>query len=241
MPESRAGREVAMPTASFAVARWPRLLSLALALAAAPVGFTAVWMVLGVLSPGYTLFGHHFRHYSAISQPISGLGIGATAPYMNAAFIVTGVLVLAGVPAAFATVDHADHQRRSWSIALLSATGVGMIIDGLFTLAQPIPHLLGFAFGILVPVVAFPVAGGYLREAPRWQRFGRRLRYAGPITLALIILFFLTFRATPDAAEHGISGIVERVLVTEVLACFAALGWHATRTAVDPDTEETRQ
>ncbi|MFE3229472.1 DUF998 domain-containing protein [Nocardia sp. NPDC059228] len=239
MPESSAGRELAISTPPVPPAAWSRLLPWALVVA--PVGFTALWLVLGFLSPGYTLFGHEFHHYSALSQPISGLGIGATAPAMNTAFIVAGALLIIGVPAAFAGVDHAPHRRRRWSIVLLCATGCGMIIDGIFTLAQPIPHLLGFVIGLVVPVVAFPVAGGYLREAPGWRRFGRRLRYAGPITLLLVVLFLLTFRPTPDAAEHGVAGITERVMVTEVLACFAALGWHATHATVQPDTEETAQ
>ncbi|MCC3314340.1 DUF998 domain-containing protein [Nocardia africana] len=191
------------------------------------------------MQPGYTLFGHEFQHYSAISQPISGLGIGVTAPYMNSAFVLAGVLLIAGVPATFATVPGVRDRRRRWSIILLSATGVGMIIDGVCTLAQPIPHLLGFVIGLVVPVIAFPIAGAYLRTVPRWDGFGRRLRYAGPTTLVLLPLFLLTFRPTPDAAERGVSGVAERVMVTEVLVCFAALGLHAARVTID--TEEPEQ
>ena len=52
--------------------------------------FTLAWAVLGALSPGYRLFDLVIDPYSPIAQPISGLGLGVTGPYMNAAFIVGG-------------------------------------------------------------------------------------------------------------------------------------------------------
>ena len=48
------------------------------------------WFVLGFLSPGYTIFGTVIAPYSPISQPISGLGLGTTGPFMNAAFVLGG-------------------------------------------------------------------------------------------------------------------------------------------------------
>lgn len=43
--------------------------------------FTAAWATLGVVSPGYTLWDIHIAPYSALSQPISGLGLGPTAVF----------------------------------------------------------------------------------------------------------------------------------------------------------------
>ena len=59
-----------------------------LALGAGPVLFTLAWFVLGFLSPGFTIFGTVIEPYSPVSQPISGLGLGSTAPFMNAAFVL---------------------------------------------------------------------------------------------------------------------------------------------------------
>ncbi|MFD2354770.1 hypothetical protein ACFSTC_44170 [Nonomuraea ferruginea] len=64
---------------------------------AGPALFALSWVVLGLVSPGYTLFGHRFTGYSPISQPVSGLGMGVTGPFMNAAFVVTGLMLIAGV------------------------------------------------------------------------------------------------------------------------------------------------
>ncbi|MGH3612648.1 MAG: DUF998 domain-containing protein [Pseudonocardia sp.] len=47
--------------------------------------------------PGYPVGGNFVSPYSPISQPISGLGLGATAPYMNTAFVLSGLLLLAGL------------------------------------------------------------------------------------------------------------------------------------------------
>ena len=75
--------------------RWSR--RLALGAIAGPALFTAAWLILGFASPGYTVSGTWISPYSPISQPISGLGLGKTAPYMNTAFVVSGLLLLAGV------------------------------------------------------------------------------------------------------------------------------------------------
>ncbi len=76
------------------VAHW-----LALGAVIGPVLFSLAWLILGFLSPGYPLFGTMIAPYSVISQPISGLGLGSTAPYMNTAFVLGGVLLLVGVVA----------------------------------------------------------------------------------------------------------------------------------------------
>lgn len=65
---------------------------LALGAIAGPVLFTLAWVILGVLSPGYTAWGTRIAPYSSLSQPISGLGLGPTAPFMNAAFVLRGLL-----------------------------------------------------------------------------------------------------------------------------------------------------
>jgi hypothetical protein len=53
----------------------------ALGAVAGPTLFTLAWLVLGFLSPGYTIYGTRIAPYSPISQPVSGLGMGVAAPY----------------------------------------------------------------------------------------------------------------------------------------------------------------
>jgi hypothetical protein len=162
---------------------------LALGAVAGPVLFTLAWLVLGFLSPGFTIFRTLITPYSPISAGISGLGLGLTAPFMNAAFV----------------------------------------LGGLFTLESFFPHLIGFLLGAATPVLSFLVTGFLLRRIPRWHRFGSWLLLGSPLTLALLILYFLTFSPTAAGARSGVAGLTERILVSEVFGWFVALGWLAFR------------
>jgi len=200
---------------------------LALGAVLGPVLFTLAWLVLGIVSPGYTFFGHQFTEYSPISQPISGLGMGSTGPYMNAAFVVTGLILVAGVIGVFGVLPPDRPVMRRWSAALLACTGIGQVICGIFDLEAIMLHNLGVALAIGTPVIAFLVAGQYFRGLPGWRRFGTWLRLGSPLTLALLIAFFATFQPTIDGAEHGIAGLVQRILALEVHGWFVAMGWLA--------------
>lgn len=202
---------------------------LALGAAAGPVLFTLSWLVLGFVSPGYTLYGHRFTSYEPISQPISGLGMGTTAPYMNTAFVATGLMLTVGVVAAFRTFPPDRPALRRWSVGLLAATGIGQVICGIFDLQSTMPHSLGFFLAAGTPVVGFLVAGRYLRHVAGWRRLGTGLLLASPLTLVLLIGFFATFQPTADGAEHGIAGLVQRLLILEIHAWFVAIGWLAYR------------
>ncbi|MEU5720802.1 DUF998 domain-containing protein [Micromonospora sp. NPDC047738] len=204
---------------------------LALGAVVGPVLFTLAWLVLGILSPGYTFFGHRFTDYSPISQPISGLGLGVTAPYMNIAFVVTGLVLTVGVVGVFRALPPTRPALRRWSVALLACTGIGQVVCGIFNLEAAMPHSLGFTLAVGTPIAAFLVAGRYLRGVPGWQRFGTMLLLGSPLTLVLLVAFFATFQPTADGAEHGIAGLVQRLLVLQVHAWFVAMGWLAYRHA----------
>src|SRR5690349_15892098 len=84
-----------VPPHPAAVTRSGRSRLLALGAIAGPALFTVAWLVLGFVSPGYTVGDTHIAPYSLVSQPISGLGMGDTAPFMNTAFVLSGLLLLA--------------------------------------------------------------------------------------------------------------------------------------------------
>ncbi|GAA2097460.1 hypothetical protein GCM10009780_45180 [Actinomadura alba] len=197
---------------------------------AGPMLFTAAWLVLGFVSTGYTLFDHTFTEYSPVSQPISGLGMGATAGYMNTAFVVTGLILIVGVAGVFRSAGGPERPvLRRTALVLLACTGAGQIVCGVFDLEAVMPHMLGFVLALGTPMVAFPVAGHYFRGIPGWRRFGTWLLLGGPLTLALLIAFFATFQPTADGAEHGIAGLVQRAGVLEVHAWYVAMGLLALR------------
>ena len=207
---------------------------LALGAVAGPAVFTLAWFILGFLSPGYTIFGTKIAPYSPISQPISGLGMGPTAPFMNAAFVLSGILLMAGMIGVFQTQTMRTSSRPAvrWACAvLLAVSPLGVMIPGIFTLEDPLPHLVGFLLWTATPVISFLAAGLFLRGVPRWRRFGTWLLLGSPLTLVLVVLFFSTFDQATTAAGHGVAGLTQRILVTEVFAWFAAMGWLAFRRA----------
>lgn len=199
---------------------------LALGAVAGPALLTVAWLVLGFVSPGYTLWDTRVAPYSPISQPVSGLGLGPTGPYMNAAFVLSGLLVLAGVAGLFMSI-HGLSDRLRWTFAaLLALPGAGSVLDGIFTFQSFFMHFSGFVL-VLTTVVSFPLVGFFLRRIPGWSRAGTGLIVAGPLTLALAVLYFATFTPTVEGIQTGIAGLTERALILEIQAWYVAIGWIA--------------
>jgi hypothetical protein len=217
------------------VAQW-----LALCAVVGPVLFTLAWVVLGFLSPGYTLWGKRIAPYSPMSQPVSGLGLGPTAPFMNAAFVLSGLLVIAGVIGIFQTTKTSSRvvACRACTV-LLILSPLGSVIDGIFTLqSSSFIHLVvGFLLGCLTPVVSFLVTGLFFRRIPNFRRFGTWLLLGSPLTLVLLVLFFLTFNAVAAGANQGVAGLTERILIVEIQAWYVAMGLLAFRRSSEKPSE----
>ena len=197
---------------------------LALGAVAGPVLFTLAWVVLGFLSPGYTAWGTRIAPYSPISQGISGLGLGITAPFMNTAFVLCGLFLLAGAVGIFQGIREMGALARWSCTVLLALSPLGMVVDGFFTLESILPHTAGFLLGCATPVLSFVVIGLLLRRVKSFRRFGNWLLLGSPLTLALLILYFLTFSPTLAGIQTGVAGLTERILGIEVQAWFVAMG-----------------
>jgi len=217
----------------------------ALCAAVGPVLFTLTWVILGLISPGFTLFGTVFEPYSPMSHPISGLGLGPTASFMNAAFVLMGLLLIIGVVGIFQGIGELSARARWSCILLLALSGVGAVLDGIFTLESFLLHFVGFGLGCVTPIVSFLVTGLVLRQVPRWRRLGSWLLVASPTTLMLLVLSFMTFDQADAMAGRGVAGLTERALIVEIHLWFVALGWqafrHATTRSVAAVARSSRQ
>lgn len=189
--------------------------------------FTLSWLVLGFISPGYRLFDIVVEPYSVIAQPISGLGLGLTGPYMNTAFVLSGVLLIAGVIGIVRNWPAA--RGRIASGILLGLSGVGLIICGLFTFESPMLHLLGFLLAIAMPGIGFLVAGVSLRRA--WPRFSVWLYAASALSIGGLVLFQLIFDPYRAGENVGWAGLEQRIVAVIVLGTIAALGVQAARSS----------
>lgn len=199
---------------------------LALGAVMGPVLFTVGWFVLGFISPGYSMWGTRIAPYSAISQPLSGLGLGPTGPLMNTIFIASGLLIVIGAVGVFRAIPEQGPTARWIATVLFALPGLGAVTDGIFTLEHFFLHFLGFGLA-LTTIVGFPIVGYLLRRVPGWRGFGSWLIAAGPLTLALTVLYFITFTPTIEGIQHGVAGLTERILVLELQAWYVAFGWLA--------------
>ena len=99
-------------------ARW-----LALSAVSGSVLFTFSWFILGFVSLGYSLWGIRIAPYSAVSQPISGLGLGITGPVINTAFVLGGILILVGVVGIFQSISGLISSTNEEGYSLNQALG----------------------------------------------------------------------------------------------------------------------
>src|SRR5438067_12096787 len=112
-------------TAALQAPAQPATRWLALGAVAGPLLFTLAWLVLGFLSPGFTIWDTTIAPYSPISAAISGLGLGPTAPYMNAAFVFSGLLIVVGVIGTLRSISAMGAAARWSCAALLALWGIG--------------------------------------------------------------------------------------------------------------------
>lgn len=229
---------------------------LALGAAAGPIIFTLAWLLLGQVSPGYAFPALYVAAHSALVLPIGVLGLGATGPFMNAAFILCGLVLLIGIVGTFQSIPEMSPIARWSGTTLLALSPAGLVVCGIVTIesmflyfpmrmpldahgfdwllpfASPV-HSVGFLLTVASPVLGFLVVALLLRRVQGWRRFGSWLLLASPLTLLLLVLFFATFnlsRVAMGGAEFSLlalGGLTQRALILEVHAWFVGLGWLA--------------
>src|SRR5829696_2893672 len=95
---------------------------------------------------------------------------------MNAAFVLSGILLMAGVTGVFQTMSASGRPAARWACAaLLALSPFGLVIAGIFTLEDPLPHLIGLHLPSVIAAVRDRAAGLFLRGI----RPGRRLGTGG--------------------------------------------------------------
>src|SRR5258708_6060634 len=208
------GEGYAKPAAQ--ATRW-----LALGAVVGPVLGTLGGIVLGFLRPGY----------SPISQQISALGIGPHGAFMDAAFMLTGLLCIVAVIAVFQGLKNELGTAVRWTCtALLLLSPFGLLWIGIFTMNTLALHLVGTQLAFVTPIIALPIAGFVLRRVPSWRRFGTwMIVIGGPLTLALLIGFIMSVPVSERVTGGGSYGVWERALASEVLGWYVAMGWLAFR------------
>lgn len=203
---------------SDAIARW-----LALCGVAGPILFVLAFIVGGLVRAGY----------SPIHQAISDLGVGPNSWLLNVSAVIAGLLLISF--AGGYTLSMRPALSRGWrwvSAMLLIMVGLGLAIAGIFTEAPAtvgIHWLIGANLAFFGPVIAFLVVGLALRRDVRWRGWGTYSLIASVTTLVLVAVTFWVFAPGTPVSSARLGGLMERVLLIEILAWYAAFGWRLFR------------
>lgn len=187
---------------------------------AGPVLGVIAWIVLGATRPGYL----------PLRQLISDLGLGTTASFMNASFVLSGLLLLVGIVGiSFRLLGNVGNIQRWICTVLLALSPLGYIVIGFFTETAVAGHTIGSLLIFLTPVISFLVTGLLIRRSTLTRTIGNWLLVASPLTLVLFVLFFSTGVPGSLLATTGLAGLAERVMIIEIHAWYMILGWLAFR------------
>jgi hypothetical membrane protein len=199
-----------------------------------PILFIAVFTVAGWLRP----------RYSATAEAVSDLGVGEAAWIQNANFFVFGALLLA-FATGFRRAMSGVVGRRASTVAavMIATTGIGLAAGGAFPAAPPtegLHFLVGFLLTVVSAIATTFYVGRRLRGTEGWQRVARYSMWSGIGALALVAFSFVALNPASPLEDMGIGGLIERLLVIEVFAWHAGMGWRllvhdATQSTAPPD------
>lgn len=191
-----------------------------------PLVLTLAWLVLGFINTGYDLWDERIESYSILAQPISGLGFGNTAPYMNAAFVLSGILIIMGSIGFSGMLTGKLAKYKTRTAALLSLVGMGAVLCGIFNLESFMLHTLGFVL-VLTPIVSFIYLGRLFRRERAWRAVGNSMLWMSPVLLVLAVAYFASFNPEQAGMNKGYAGLTERVLLVVLLGYYSVLGMFA--------------
>lgn len=200
----------------------PILVVLATAGIAAPILFTSLVVLQGLL----------WAEYSHIRHPISGLALGPNGWVQNVNVIANGFLF-----AVFAVGLHlgiAQNGRASLGPGLLIMSGLGLIGAGVFPATDvmgngPI-HGVIFVMVMVATGLGLIVTSRRLARNPLWQRLATYTLTSG---VGVLVLFFVVsgLAFSDSAPLHPWLGVVQRLLVAVWFACTAVLAVRLLRLA----------
>jgi hypothetical membrane protein len=187
-----------------------------------PIVFTLTYTVAALLRPGY----------SPVDQAISDLGVGEYAWALNGSLVLLGLLLVGFAVGFYRTIrPPSSAGLRLASAVLLASVGIGYAVAGIFDETDPLHWQLGAPLVYGGATFGFLPAGFLLRRDPAWRSWGSASLAFSVATLLLVVLTFYvfslyTFVEGDPSPEGPLGGLMERLLFTEILAWYAALGWR---------------
>jgi hypothetical membrane protein len=197
---------------------------LAVAGIAAPILFTALVVIQGLLQPDY----------SHIVMPISALAVWPYGWIQNANFYVFGSLMTAT-----AIGRHRGMRPSRAGVVgpgILMLSGVGLMLAGVFpmikdasgAIVEPPGHAVASILAFLGAGIGLALMSGRMSRDPAWQSLSDYTRACG---IAIVILFMVmaSFAVADDAPLHSWFGLLQRVVLAVWLPCTIVLAARLLR------------
>jgi hypothetical membrane protein len=194
-----------------------RTRTLALAGIVAPVLFTILIIVQGILQPDY----------SHVRLPISALAAWPTGWIQALNFYVAGLLIMAFGISLHRAVQPTARGRMGF--ALLVMGGIGMVLAGVFPWrmvdgvpTEPPAHLVGAVTTFAATGLGLIVFSRRLNADQRWRDLAAYTMCSG---IAVLLLFIAVgfFGIADGAPLHPWVGLIQRVLCAIWFACVIVL------------------
>ncbi len=220
------GRRGALATGPRRASHPPRAQVLAWCGIIGPVLFVAAVTIAGAVRPGY----------SPIHQAISALGTGVNGWQEDVPAIILGVSLLAFAASFFLAMRAVLAPASRLAGTILLATGALVWITvGFFTAAPPTRtvHTIASVIGEVAGIAALAVIGIGLRGARPWRAWSIYSLVTAAVALVTLMATFKTSQRSIPASER-MGGLMERLLVIEILLWFVAFAVKLVRTEPAP-------
>ncbi|MDV3292808.1 MAG: DUF998 domain-containing protein [Nitrososphaerales archaeon] len=182
----------------------------------APISFTVIVIILGLLNPSY----------SHLSQGISELG-AVGAPYaivQDANFLLTGSLIIAFAVGLQKGIG--DGQGSKIGPVLLALDGgFGAVGAGIFPLPSPL-HTPLSAIGVISLVIAPPFISRRLKRDFRWQSYRSYSLATGMVVVMIFLLFLFTGLFVGQDVLEPWMGVLQRMLLAPLLVWIEVMAIH---------------
>lgn len=205
-------------------ARTP-VVALSIAGLVAPIWFTTLVIVQGILQPDY----------SQIAMPISALAAWPAGWMQRINFYVLGTLMAAFTIAVHRTIQPTRYGRVG--IALLFTSCVGLIIAGLFPWimvngvpTETKPHVVGAVLSFVGGSIGLIALSRCMGADARWQSLATYV-FATGVTMLILFITLGAFAIGDGTPLHPWAGLLQRVLAFIWFACVIIIAFRSLRIA----------
>lgn len=185
-----------------------------------PTVYVACFLIAGLVRPGY----------SPIRQAVSDLGVGPNYWLIEIPGVLNWLLITGFVVAFFRLTRGVMSPFWRWTSAfLLELSPLGFGVASIFTEAPStltIHWVIGANLGLIGPIIAFAATGVALRRTSAFRRAGNLALLASGSTLVLVAI---TFWAFAPSTPLRVAGLMERIVIVQILACYAIGGLNIAR------------